>query len=179
MPTVSSTSFGLVIAFVLPGFACLLSLAWWSSTLRDILGTFSTSRSNVGLFLLVFIGVLLTGMLTSGVRWLVFECWLLKDWSLEGADFGRLSAADGTLIAFRAAVDEHYRYHQFWGGIFVVLPISFVGWLTYYSPNLGALKIAIGCVLAMLGWGLTFLGGKQSFFRYSDRARAILKGVSG
>lgn len=50
---VTSTSFGYVIAFLLPGLAALYALGLWSAKIAGILSTFLTSNSNIGLFLLI------------------------------------------------------------------------------------------------------------------------------
>ncbi len=46
---VTSESFGLLIAYLLPGLMGLFGIAMWSATLRRLLATFLTEQSNFNL----------------------------------------------------------------------------------------------------------------------------------
>ena len=61
MKDVTITSFGLIIAYLLPGFAGLYGLSFWSVHVSLIFSTFSTSASNIGLFLVVILASLIIG----------------------------------------------------------------------------------------------------------------------
>lgn len=78
-----------------------------------------TLESNVGLFFLVGLAALTLGLLVTLFRWVLFEKWICKEVSFKPEDFKNLKG-EPNLLAFRAVVDEHYRYHQFWGGMFLV-----------------------------------------------------------
>src|SRR5204863_3172409 len=73
-------------------------------------------------FLLAF-GALIIGLQLTLIRWFLFEICFSPAGSLAPSEFAALKD-DKILGAFRAAVDEHYRYHQFWGGMAVVFPFS-------------------------------------------------------
>jgi hypothetical protein len=123
MKDVTSTSFGLVIAFLLPGLSALACLPFWSADSKSLLQEFVKAPNNVGLFLLVLLAGLACGLQVSVLRWVLFEKILCRKHKLDLHKFQNLK--EEKLEAFRAAADEHYRYHQFWGGTAIVLPVFF------------------------------------------------------
>src|SRR2546423_168178 len=122
MTDVTSTSFGLIIAYLLPGLSGFYAASYWSAKVADLFGKFLTAESNGGRFLIVVLVSLVVGLELSVFRFLVFEKWICRKDCLKPDEFGALRQ-DALLAAFRAAVDEHYRYHQFWGAMSVVIPI--------------------------------------------------------
>jgi hypothetical protein len=124
MPELTSTFFGLVIAFFLPGLTLIFGFtSWMKSTDKGVLLTFcSTNNSSYStLFLLISFAVT-AGLLLAGLRWALFEELILRKYKLQKDDFKNIDK-DNRLAAFRATVDETYRYHQFWGNmVFAVLP---------------------------------------------------------
>jgi hypothetical protein len=174
MKDVTSTSFGLVIAFLLPGLMALYALSLFYQPLHSLFATFLQAESNVGLFLLVTLAALATGLQVAIVRALLFQHWLCRKWRLTPDDFATLAAA-GRLEAFRATVDEHYRYHQFWGGMVVVMPILFIQWL-FAAPLFSGKWFGLLVTFLALE-GVTVWAAWQSYVAYVDRSRAILKEV--
>ena len=132
MKDVTSTSFGLVIAFLLPGIVALYSLVYWSSSASRAFTTFLTANSNVGLFLLLILGALIFGLVISAVRWLIYEVVLglvgLYGPRVTPEERQRMSE-EPRFAAYRAAIDEAYRYAQCFGGLTIAAPGLFVGWL--------------------------------------------------
>jgi hypothetical protein len=117
---VSSTTFGFVIAFLLPGFAGLFGISFFAPPVNQLFAQFVKAESNVGRFLLVILCSLVVGLEISGIRWVLFEELLCRKYKRDSSKYRHLADAS-KLSAFRAAVDEHYRYHQFWGGIRLLL----------------------------------------------------------
>lgn len=177
MKDVTSTSFGLLIAFLLPGLAGIYSSRFWSQRVDDILGTFETAESNVGLFFMVVLAAVAVSLQVTVFRWLIFERWLCRRDRLSDKDFAQLGTNDKKLVPFRAAVDEHYRYHQFWGGMTVVLPFLFAGWYLQTISGLPLLpKLTVVAVLLLMEV-LTAIAAIYAFENYVTRARAILGGT--
>ena len=174
MKDVTSTSFGYIIAFLLPGLAALYTLGLWSETIAEILRTFLTSASNIGLFLLVTATALGLGLLVTVLRWFVFERWLCRDDSSTSADSNQL-AIEGKLTAFRAATDEQYRYHQFFGGITVVLPFLYLGWLVHYwSETSVLLKLLSVLLFLIMEYGIA-VGAIHAYERYVKLTEDLLR----
>jgi len=178
---ITSTAFGLIIATLLPGLAGLYGLSFWSSALRRTFTTFQTSESNVGLFLLIVLAALALGLVASAIRWVVFERsfelgrFKINRDRLEPDQFQTLTKQDH-LPAFKAVVDEHYRYHQFFGGAFVVWPILYVGWLKQYGIHRGFWPILITALGAVSLWILFYVAATDSRTMYVARARGLLGG---
>ena len=175
MKDITSTTFGLLIAFFMPGIVALYAVSYWSDQLQDVFQTFITSPSNVGLFFLVLLGGLAIGLQISLVRWIVFEKLLSGEIKLETKNFSKLSNED-ILTSFRACVDEHYRYHQFWGGMVFVLPILHLGWGLDLVASLSDGWKIFWWVIFIAIEVLTIAGAKAGFSMYVERSNKILQG---
>jgi hypothetical protein len=176
MKDITSTSFGLLIAFFLPGLAGFYGLAFWSPTVKNVFDTFLTAESNVGLFFLVFAGAVIIGLQVTLLRWFLFERLLCKSVHFDPSDFDPLGKDEKKLAAFRSVADEHYRYHQFWGGMFVVIPILFFGWLIQSWSTLHCFSKISSIVGFALVEIVTSYGAVIAFHNYVTRGKQILKG---
>ena len=112
-------SFGLVIAFLLPGFTIVLGVAVLSPTVATWLSQEPTPNTGLGGFVYVVMSSLAAGMIASAVRWLIVDPMMhrlgLKPPVL---DFSKLQA---NLDAFELAVHHNYRHYQFYANSFVGL----------------------------------------------------------
>jgi hypothetical protein len=176
MKDVTSTSFGLLIAFFLPGLVGFYSLGFWFLSIRMTFNTFLTAESNVGLFLLVSAGCIVSGLQVSLIRWIIFEKLLCRSIRFDESDFEGLGKDEAKLSAFRACADEHYRYNQFWGGMFVVLPVLFIGWFQEGANTFGCLQEFLMIFAFVAMELLTGYGAKVGFEYYVKRGKQILKG---
>jgi len=171
---VTTTSFGIAIAYLLPGMVGLYSLTFWSARLGPIFTTFLTAESNVGLFLLVVMASLAVGLLVNFLRWLVFERW--RRGRLTSDEFALLGSNLAMLEAFREGIDNNFRYHQFGGGMNIVLLSLYAGWLKSSLSDL-SWSIVIGSVVAFTAvQGVTGLGALEAYPRYRDGLGSILTG---
>jgi hypothetical protein len=177
MGGVTTTSFGLLIAFLLPGLIGLMGLAFWSEAIEDVFATFITKEANIGLLLLVTLSALTLGLVVSVFRWVLFELVLCHGDQLTPEDFEGLVADETRLEAFRAIADQHYRYHQFWGGITITLPILFLGLLRQASDSLGGVRWTLGVTVGFLVVEFAMaVAAREAYLRYVRRGRSILKG---
>lgn len=168
-----STSFGLLIAYILPGMAALYGLAVWIGPVQSLFEGFLTAESTMGLSLVVVLVSIALGLHITVLRELLFEkliCRSSKRCSEDLSELGR----DGKLVAFRAAVDENYRYHQFWGGMFVALPLTYTGLLHQNPPATN--QPTLLTFLAI--WILSLYAAMVSFRRYIATTNRILRGSS-
>ncbi len=88
--------------------------------------------------------------------------------------FAKLTA-ENRLGSFKAVVDEHYRYHQFYGGCAVALVILYAGGLrqTHFAIN----KRSILTALAFLAFEwLLATTAADAFKRYVERGTIVAKG---
>lgn len=175
MKDVTSTSFGLLIAFLLPGLAGLYTISFWAPAVRRVFETFLTTQSNVGLSLLVLLAALTVGLIVTVLRWWIFECGVSRKYRLAPAEFAKLNN-DSKLASFRAAVDENYRYHQFWGGMFVVFPFLFIGALKEFWSAMTEIRVALFFVALVAVEIITGAAAHAAFRNYVTRANQILTG---
>lgn len=131
---VTATSFGLIIGYLLPGLMGLYGLSFVYTPLRTAFSTFQTVGSNVGLFLVVVLAALTMGLFANSARWVIFDVLCGRPTDQIGTLYARLGT-DGKVGAYRIVIDERYRYHQWAGGTFFMLPILYFGWLA--SPEAG------------------------------------------
>jgi hypothetical protein len=171
MPDVTSSSFGMLIAYLLPGLSMFYSLALCFPPVRNIFNTFLTAESNVGLFLLVLLGSIVISLELAALRWLLYEKIICRSHKLNREKFKNLKSKE-TLDAFRAAVDEHYRYHQFWGALSLVLP-TFAVCLdngTSLTTPMRVLLYSTSLAAAVI----TLFVARDAFIKYTERANAII-----
>ena len=148
MNQVTSPTFGLVIAYLIPGFLALSGLVPHLPTIEAWFGAPPAELPTVGGFLYVTIASVTVGLTVSTVRWLVLD-YVHAQTGLRAPplDFSRLQ---DNIDAFHAAVDYHYRYYQFYGNsIIALLVISAGRW-----PPWGLLA---GLPPCLVGFGLLFL----------------------
>lgn len=174
MKDVTSTSFGYIIAYLLPGLAALYALALWSAKIAEILHTFLTSASNIGLFLLVIATALGLGLLVGVPRRFLFEGRLYKGDRLNDSDYAQLGS-EAKLTAYRAAIDETYRYYQFYGGITVVLPFLYLGWLVHYWQATSLLVKLLSVLIFIISEYCAVKGAIEAHDTYMKRAKRILQ----
>ena len=110
-------NFGLVIAFLLPGFVCLAGASRFSPTIAGWMSLATTSDPTVVGFLYVLLASIGAGLVASAVRWAIIDT-LHHRTGLQppNLDFSRLQA---NLEAFQMAVEHNYRHFQFYANMIV------------------------------------------------------------
>ena len=171
----TSTSFGYVIAFILPGLLGLYGLALWFSGIDTLLKPALSPETTIGPSFFLLFCALTLGLLLSSARYFVFELWLCKAHKFPGTMFRELRK-NGNLIAFTAVVEQHYRYHQFYGGCSLAMFILFPRWMCNHWSELGCLK----------GWGfiaffalfqaMVIQSARDAFIKYVTRGNEIVAG---
>ena len=169
MKEVSSANFGLLVAYLVPGFALLWGIRAFSETVQSWLGTGTGAGPTVGGFLYVTIGAVGAGMLVSLVRWAVVDQVHQRTGLRHpGWDFSQLQSK---LPAFNAPVELHYRYYQFYANMLVALSA------VYLLQRLAG-GLAIGLTwrdAACVGFGsLLFAGSRDALRKYYERVGRLL-----
>ena len=123
MNVLTDSSFGLTIAYLLPGFTSLWGLAVLSPTIRSWLGTPSSDAPSLGGFLYVTVASLTAGLILSTLRWLILD-WLHTSTGLKPPrrDFSRLQEQGA---AFSILVADLYRYYQFYGNMMFAVAFTY------------------------------------------------------
>jgi hypothetical protein len=169
-----STSFGYIIGFLLPGFLGLYALGLWFQDLQKFLQLVISPTATIGPSSFVLLASLTVGVIVSALRFYIFQQWLCGKHVLNKELFQNL--AGDSLEAFRAVADEHYRYHQFYGGCAIVLLGLFPRWLWInWSCPVQWQQIILICVFLILETVLV-LAAMNSFKLYVDRGNKIIAG---
>ncbi len=173
MRSISTSNFGLVIAYLLPGFTALWGLSYVSQTIRSWLAATPTDAPTVGGFLYVTLGSIAAGLTVSTVRWAVIDT--IHHWtgiSPPHWDFSRLQE---NINAFSALVEIHYRYYQFYANMLVSLVLACaVRWqaLGLWSDFLSWHSLAF----LLLG-GIFFVASRDTLRKYYSRTAQMLDTV--
>jgi len=170
MKDLSSDNFGLLIAYLIPGFVTLWGVRPLVKTVDTWLATTPESAPTVGGFLYVTLASFAAGLIVSAVRWAVIDHLYHATGIPQPAwDFRKFPA---NLEAFQSHVDDHYRYYQFYANALVALVFA------YSTAFLTAGRLPGGA-----GWkDLAFLlivvvlvfGSRDALKKYYSRTAALL-----
>lgn len=176
MRQVSDRNFGLLIAYLLPGFVTLWGASFFSEPVRSWLGASSVGAPTVGGFLYVTVASVAVGLMVSVVRWMVVDSLhFMTGIRKPNWDFSRLHERLG---AFEGLVENHYRYYQFYSNMLVAIVFTYV-----------ARQLSVGTWKGRPDWwdvgflvaGVVLLvGSRDALAKYHNRAAELLgkKGVA-
>jgi hypothetical protein len=173
MTDVTRANFGYLVAYLLPGMIVVAKASAYSETIRSWLGTSPAASPTVGGFLYVTVASIGAGMTISAIRWLILDA--IHHHSgvpKPNWDFSKLPAA---LAAFEGAVENHYRYYQFYGNTLVAICIASIGGF----PRFDAFRVnpfltsGVSICLAVV----LFVASRDALRKYYDRTGALLSGV--
>lgn len=168
--------FGLVIAFLLPGFIFLWALVLSFPGAASWLVSSSATASQTGPelpsvagFLYSTLASLALGLILSALRWCVID-WLLARMNVKdpGLEFSKLKDAD-TAWAFRDIVENHYRYYQYYANTLVALVAGTLMFTLSGHFTRWRIYVTLGFVVVVL-----FFGAKDALRKYYRRAEKIL-----
>lgn len=125
----TARNFGLVIAYLIPGFLALSAVSLWSEPVRDwLLLSAGQGPQSLGSFLYAVLASLSVGLTLSGFRWAIIDSLHhATGLSKPSWNYGLLPKR---LQAFEAVVEAHYQYYQFYSNSLVALVFGLVGWAT-------------------------------------------------
>ena len=171
MKDVSDKNFGVIIAFLLPGFLLLWGLSNSIESIARLLASSSDKDApSVGGFLYATLASLSLGLLLSAARWLIVDHllgWIgVRD---PGLIYENLKDKD-RYAAFLGVVENHYRYYQYYANTLVAILVAFGVHLMFgKQPATISVWIAVLAVSAAL-----FLGARDSLKKYYSRAHSVL-----
>ena len=158
MRDLTASNFGLLIAYVIPGFVSLWGVSEYSETVRSWLTGTGSDLPSVGGFLYVTIASVGAGLTVSTVRWLVID-WIHHRTGIEPPswDFSRLPDA---VSAFKVLNEIHYRYYQWYANSIVALLTVLVLRTVAHGWNTGE------ALLVLAATALFFAGSRDTLRRY-------------
>ena len=168
MDELTHRNFGLLIAYVLPGFVTLSSASYFYPELAQWFATAPQTTASVGSFFYVIISSLAVGLIVSAVRWATID--QVNEWTglrRPKLDFTRLQE---NLQAFDNAVVLHYNYYQFYSNMAVALACVLVarwveeGWLMHLKFSMIAITLEV----------IILAGARDALRKYYERLIGVL-----
>lgn len=169
MGDLSGRNFGLLIAYVLPGFLALWGLSYVSEPVRLWLQGVGTGGPSVGSALYVLLASIGCGMTASIVRWALIDT-LHHQTGLTKPVLDESKLPD-RLEAFDYIVENHYRYHQFAGNTAVAALVAYGCWRSGAGSGqpVGAQEFFLAVVIAVF-----LLGSRDALSKYYARSVLLL-----
>ncbi|MBN8626023.1 MAG: hypothetical protein J0M17_11075 [Planctomycetes bacterium] len=159
--------FGLVIAYVLPGFAALWTLRPYSPTIRSWMDMSATLPAGLESVFFVTLASTAAGMAISALRWAAID----SMFALSGVRRPSWNDAhlQENILAWEVVVEAHYRYFQFYAHMAIVLPFTAVA-LPMPSALIALLVLVFEC--------LFLAAARDALAKYYARASRLLGTVS-
>ncbi len=169
MSHVSNTNFGLLIAYLIPGFLGVFTVKPYSAALASWMATSPDASPTVGGFLFVTVSAVFLGLLASTIRWLILDPLHRKTGLPRPSwDFQQL---EEHITAFQLAVEQHYRYYQFYGNTLIVAVVAALTRWPYKTAGVGEqFLLAVGVLAFFL---LLFVASRDALRKYYDRSSSL------
>ena len=171
MKEITSTSFGLVIANILPGLVAVFSLSNWIIPIKNLFD-FSTVQ-NLPNILIVSIFSLILGLEITLFRWLIYEKVFCFKCKINKDNFKKVTTLDKITI-LRVMAEEYYRYHQFWGNMSIVFPLLYVS-LFKNLPFSNFVNSTLGFSTFIIFEIATIAGAIAAYINYVNSVNKILE----
>jgi hypothetical protein len=159
--------FGLIIAYLLPGFIALAGIASLVPTVAGWLHTDQTASFGAPVY--AILAATAAGMIVSCFRWLLVD-WIHALTGVPAPTFNA-QALEERPTAFSYLVESHYRYYQFYANtlIAVLWTYSIHRWLrTDPLLNFGT-DLAVLILCAVL-----FAGSRDALTKYRNRSSQLV-----
>lgn len=166
MEDVTKDNFGYIIAFIIPGFLGL----WALSLISPIINTWLTMQTSSFVVIKDVVFVILAslglGVFESTIRWIVFEKMICCRFKQAEPDFSKLK---GNLGEFESIVENHYKYHQFYGNCFVVVIFYGIICLIRFSEIISFWSLVLYFVVIII----LYVGAKDALLKYQKRVKQL------
>ena len=163
---VTNQNFGLLIAFVLPGFILLWGLQPHSAMITGWLGHAATDVPSVGGFLYITMASVGVGQLVSTLRWLLIDTLHHRTGVRPPRwDFRKLK---DRVTAYDRLIEIHYRYYQFHANSLLAVSISAL--LCWLDRGFRAREFFLLLVIDTL----LYLGSRDNLQKYYRRVEELL-----
>ena len=119
----SNENFGLVIAYVLPGFVALWGVSYFSPTVESWITATQQGAPSVAGFMYVTVASLAAGLTVSAVRWAIIDTIHHATGVIPPA--WEFAVLNDKLPGFLGLDENHYRYYQHHSNMFVAVALLF------------------------------------------------------
>ncbi len=168
MNSLTTQNFGLVIAYLLPGFVALWGVSCVSPTVDAWISASQQNTPTVAGFMYVTLASLAAGVTVSAVRWATIDH--LHHATGIMPPVWKFVNLEGKLQGYLTLIENHYRYYQFYSNMFVAVAFSFVA----RAASAGA-KVSFTPAITFLALELVlFAGSRDTLRKYYSRTQQLL-----
>lgn len=160
-------NFGLLIAYLVPGFVAIWGVSCFSKPVKQWLGTSTPNSPTVSGFLYVTLISVAIGLLVSTIRWAVIDTLHHQTGiSRRNWDYSHLQEK---MAAFEFLVANQYRYYQFYGNSFIAIVFTATAYVATNSwPALWQVLIFLFVE------GILWMGSRDTLRNYYIRVENLL-----
>src|SRR5581483_11753850 len=132
----SSRQFGLLVAYLLPGFIALAGIARIvPAVARWLQPTVDQGSTGLGPPVYAVLAATALGMVLSCFRWILIDH--LHEWTGIRRPLWDVDRLEARLDAFNALVEFHYRYYQFYANTLIAVASTYLLYRWIGTPALG------------------------------------------
>jgi len=163
--------FGMVIAYLLPGFLAFYGLRYVSPATNQLLSLSLAKDGGIGVEISVVLFALLAGVVVSALRANLLD--RIQEWSgVKEPDFDYSKLTDPNVLkSFEATIANTYRFAQFYGNAFVAL-LFLTAARAWGSGTLVVLNPVFGIIVASLV--VLFVAHRQQLTQAYQTIRDVL-----
>lgn len=167
MKDVNSSNFGLLIAYLVPGFITLTGLARISPTVNGWLTSGANEVSTVSGFLFGTLAAVAAGLVINAIRWhTVDPLHYASGVPRKSWDYSRLPEQ---ILAFQYLVSNQFRYYECYANTMVAIAFSSAVWFATTDPVDPAMVAAFFTIQFIL-WSAS----RRTLLNYHRRIGAFL-----
>jgi hypothetical protein len=170
---ISSNQFGLIVAYLLPGFIALAGIARLLPSVAAWLQPVGQGGANLGPPIYALLAATTLGMIIGAIRWVLIDH--IHQWTGVLPPVWDDSRLGDSLVAFNYLVESHYRYYQFVSGALLAVIWTYaIERLTNASPLLGVgTDLGVFILCAVL-----FAGSRDALKKYYNRTGRLVGHVA-
>lgn len=169
--TVSNSTFGPLVSYLVPGATVLAGLSRSSPTIAAWLSASPVDEPTLGGFLYLTLAALAAGMTVSAVRWAVLDT--VHGWTglrLPPLDFSRLGP---NVDAFSLLIEIHYKHYLFYANMLVACAVAYAAYRLSPGPQA---PFGWPEVLVMALEAVFWAASRDTLWKYHTRAAQLLSG---
>ena len=169
MKDVPPGNFGVLIAFVLPGFIVLWGVSYFSATVRLWLSGAGTTPT-IGGFMFGTLASVAAGVTVSTVRWLVID--KIHHWTGIRQPPWNFSRLGRNVDGYNVLNDIHYKFYQFHANGLIALVFVYVARRAhqgFFTAPVGWFDLGLALLSVVL-----FVGSRDMLRKYYTRVSQLL-----
>jgi hypothetical protein len=164
-----NNQFGLMVAYLLPGFIALAGIARQvPAVARWLQPTLEQGSAGVGPPVYAVLAATALGMILSCFRWIIIDH--AHHWTGVRMPVWDVDRLEARLSTFTALVEYHYRYYQFYANSLIAVVVTY---LIYRVSSVDSLGIGtdIGCLIVCVA---LFVGSRDALKKYYARTKQLI-----